>query len=99
MKYFIIFGLSIFLVVMLYIDIVKFFIDEKFHEGLVVVPIVLSANLFLGIYYNLSVWYKLTNKTRFGAYIATIGAILTLVINYLLIPNICILGTFHPLKL
>lgn len=93
LKYFIIFGLSIFLVVMLYIDLVKFFIDKKFHEGLVVVPIVLFANLFLGIYYNLSVWYKLTNRTKFGAYIAMIGATLTLILNYLLIPKIGYVGS------
>jgi O-antigen/teichoic acid export membrane protein len=93
MKYFIIFGLLIFLFVLLYIDVVKFFIDEKFHEGLFIVPIVLIANLFLGIYYNLSVWYKLTNKTIYGAVIATAGALLTIILNYLLIPIIGYYGS------
>ena len=67
MKYFVIFGLLIFLFVMLYIDVIKYFIGADYREGLKIVPIILLANLFLGIIYNLSVWYKLTNKTKFGA--------------------------------
>lgn len=93
MKYFIIFGLIIFLVVMLYIDIFKHFIGSNFHEGLNVVPIVLFANLFLGIFYNLSVWYKLTNLTRYAAVIAIIGAVITIILNILLIPVIGYLGS------
>ncbi|MEZ5196428.1 MAG: oligosaccharide flippase family protein, partial [Bacteroidales bacterium] len=93
MKYFIIFGLIIFLVVMLYIDIFKYFIGSNFHEGLNVVPIVLMANLFLGVFYNLSVWYKLTNLTRYGAVIAIVGALVTIVLNVLLIPAIGYLGS------
>ncbi len=87
MKYFIIFGLSIFLGVTLFIDQAKLFIGQEFRSGLNVVPIVLLANLFLGIYYNLSVWYKLTNKTHLGAVISIIGAALTIVINILFIPR------------
>ncbi len=87
MKYFIIFGLSIFLGVTLFIDQAKLFIGEEFRTGLNVVPIVLLANLFLGIYYNLSVWYKLTNKTHLGAVISIIGAVLTIIINILFIPQ------------
>ncbi|MFO7940169.1 MAG: polysaccharide biosynthesis C-terminal domain-containing protein [Bacteroidales bacterium] len=86
MKYFVIFGLLIFLGVMFYIDIVKYFIGPDFRSGLHIVPIVLIANLFLGIIYNLSVWYKLTNKTKFGAYIALFGAAITLVLNIVLVP-------------
>jgi len=86
MKYFVIFGLLIFLGVMFYIDIVKFFIGPDFRSGLHIVPIVLIANLFLGIIYNLSVWYKLTNKTKYGAYIALFGAAITLVLNIVLVP-------------
>ncbi|MCK4662683.1 MAG: polysaccharide biosynthesis C-terminal domain-containing protein [Bacteroidales bacterium] len=95
MKYFIIFGLFIFLGVMLYMDIVKYFIDDKFHEGLKIVPIVLIANLFLGIFYNLSVWYKINNLTHFGAMIAIFGAIVTIILNIILIPKIGYLGSAY----
>lgn len=88
MKYFVIFGLFIFLFVMMYLDIIKYFIGPEYHSGLKIVPIVLMANLFLGIIYNLSIWYKLTNKTRQGAYIAIFGAIITIVLNIILIPKI-----------
>jgi len=91
MKYFIIFCLFIFLGVTLYLDIAKFFIDKNYWEGLNVVPILLLANLFLGIIYNLSIWYKLTDKTIFGAYISIFGAVITIVLNIVLIP---ILGYF-----
>ena len=86
MKFFIIFGLFIFLGVMFYIDIVKFFIGKEYWSGLNVVPILLAANLFLGIFYNLSIWFKLTNKTKFGAYLAIFGAIITIGLNFWLIP-------------
>ena len=78
----------VFLVVSLNIDIFKHFIrNESYWAGLAVVPILLMANVFLGIYYNQSVWYKLSGKTQFGAYIALIGAITTVVINILFIPT------------
>ena len=93
MKYFTIFGLFIFLFVMLYLDIFKAFIGESYHEGLKIVPIVLMANLFLGIIYNLSIWYKLTNKTKYGALIALIGAVITIVLNIVLIPHIGYMGS------
>jgi len=93
MKYFVIFGLLIFLFVMLYIDLIKYFIGADYREGLKIVPIILLANLFLGIIYNLSVWYKLTNKTKFGAYIALIGAVITIVLNVVLIPKIGYMGS------
>lgn len=86
MKYFVIFCLVIFLGVMMYIDIVKFFIGEGFHEGLKIVPVVLLANMFLGIIINLSIWYKLTNLTKYGAYLAVIGAVVTIGLNIWLIP-------------
>lgn len=86
MKYFVIFGLLIFLGMVLYIDIVKLLISSKYHSGLKIVPLILMANLFLGIYFTLSLWYKLNDMTRYGAYMAIIGAIITLVINILLIP-------------
>jgi len=87
MKYFIIFCLLIFLSVTLFIDIFKYFIGPDFRSGLAIVPIILMANLLLGIFYNLSVWYKLTDKTRFGAMIALVGAIITIVLNILLVPK------------
>lgn len=87
MKFFVIFGISIFLGVTLFLDWIKHFIGPEFHEGLKIVPIVLMANLFLGIYYNLSVWYKLTNKTHLGAIISIAGAVLTLSVNFALIPK------------
>jgi O-antigen/teichoic acid export membrane protein len=93
MKFFIIFGLLIFLGVMLYIDVVKFLISKEYWSGLTVVPILLAANLFLGIFYNLSIWFKLTNKTRFGAYLAVFGAIITIVLNFWLIPIMGYMGS------
>ncbi|MCX7861847.1 MAG: oligosaccharide flippase family protein [Bacteroidales bacterium] len=86
MKYFIILGLMIFLLVVLFLHYIQFFIGKEFREGLMIVPILLMANLFLGVFFNLSVWYKLTNKTIFGAYLAVIGAIITIVLNWILIP-------------
>jgi O-antigen/teichoic acid export membrane protein len=93
LKYFVIFGLLIFLGIMLYLDIVKYFINSRYHEGLQIVPILLLANLFLGIIYNLSLWYKLTDKTSFGALIAVGGAVVTIVLNIILIPKIGYLGS------
>ena len=87
MKFFVITITVMFLVVALYLDIWKYFIRNKtFWEGLKVVPILLLANMFLGIYYNLSIWYKLTHQTISGAYITIIGAVITLIINYVFIP-------------
>lgn len=88
MKFFVITLCFMFLTVLLYIDIWKYFItDHSMWVGLQVVPILLLANMFLGIYINLSIWYKLGNKTMAGAYITIIGAIITLVINYIFIPK------------
>ncbi len=87
MKFFVITICTMFLVVVLFLDIWKYFITNKIMwAGLKVVPILLLANMFLGIYYNLSIWYKLTNKTMTGAYITLIGAGITIAINYLFIP-------------
>ncbi len=86
MKYFVAFGLLIFLGVMLYLDVVKHFINERYHDGLFVVPVILMGNLFLGIFYNLSVWYKLNDLTRYGALIAVVGSLITLLINVIFVP-------------
>ncbi|MBO4602002.1 MAG: oligosaccharide flippase family protein [Salinivirgaceae bacterium] len=93
MDYFVIFCLLIFLMVTMYIDVFKYFIGSKFHVGLAIVPVILLANMFLGIYYNLSVWYKINNKTYCGAVISLIGVAITLILNILLIPKIGYLGS------
>ena len=80
LNYFVIFCVFIFLLVTLYIDIFKYFIGEPYREGLHVVPILLLANLFFGIYVNLSIWYKLTDRTLMGAGVALGGAVLTVVL-------------------
>lgn len=93
MKYFVIVCSLIFLAVMLYIDIAKYFVGKEYYEGLKIVPILLLANMFLGIFYNLSIWYKLTDKTRFGAYLSIFGAVITIVLNILLIPVLGYMGS------
>jgi O-antigen/teichoic acid export membrane protein len=86
MNYFVITCSFIFTAVMLFMDLFKHFIGKEFHSGLHVVPILLMANLCLGIYYNLSIWYKLTGQTRYGAYFSIAGAVITIVLLFLLIP-------------
>ncbi|MGZ8143284.1 MAG: lipopolysaccharide biosynthesis protein [Methylosarcina sp.] len=86
LKYFVIFCMFIFLLVTLYIDFFKYFIGAEFRSGLDVVPILLMANLFLGIYVNLSIWYKLTDRTLMGAMVSLAGAVLTIVLNLYWIP-------------
>lgn len=92
MKYFVITCSFIFLGIMLYMDVVKYFIGAKYYSGLKVVPILLLANLCLGVFFNLSIWYKLTGKTRFGAYLTIFGAVVTLVLNYWWIPIMGYMG-------
>ncbi len=87
MKYFIIFCLFLFLGTMMNLPWIQFAISIKYRIGLEVVPILLLANLCLGVYFNLSIWYKLTGQTKFGAIITIIGAIITLSINFLFIPT------------
>ena len=86
MKYFIIFSLIIFLGVMYYLDILKYFVDAKYYPGLRVVPIVMLGELFFGIYFNLSFWYKLIDQTQWGAYFSTIGCVVTVLMIVLLAP-------------
>ena len=87
MEFFIAFGSVILLSVVVFADILKPFIvrSEAYWEAMWVVPIILIANFCLGIYHNLSVWYKITDKTKIGAYISIVGAIVTLVLNFLFI--------------
>jgi O-antigen/teichoic acid export membrane protein len=86
-KYFFILGLIIFVGVMAYIDIIQYFIGPRYREGIKIVPVYLLGSLGLGIYFNLSFWYKLNGKTYFGIIITAIGALLTIVLNILLIPS------------
>ena len=87
LNYFVIVGTVILLIILMYIDYFKFFIGPKFHEGITIVPILLFANLFFGIYYSLSVWYKITDKTMYGAVFSVLGAIITIIINIIFIPE------------
>jgi O-antigen/teichoic acid export membrane protein len=94
-KYFVIFGSFISLVVIVFADFLKhLLLDNKaYWAAMEVVPLIVFANFFLGIYTNLSVWYKLTDRTIIGAYISIIGAIVTLILNFLLIPFLSYYGS------
>ena len=87
MNFFVAAGLIIFLLVNLYMDYFILFIGQGFREGAQIVPIILMANLVMGIFFNLSIWYKLTNKTLYGAALVIIGALVTVLINVLFIPR------------
>ncbi len=80
-------GSLAFLGIMLYLDLIQFFLGKDFRTGLGVVPLLLLAYLFLGLYYNFSIWYKLADRTIIGGYIATAGAAITIGFNYWLIPQ------------
>lgn len=86
LKYFVIFSLIIFLFIVLYIDVIKYFISPRFHEGLNIVPVVLFANILLGILFNINFWYKLSGKTQFAVLIIGTGAVINIVINIIFIP-------------
>ncbi len=88
MNWFLIVVCSIFLLVTLFIDFFKHFIqNEDYWVGLTIVPILLMANVFQGIYYNISFWYKLIDKTYFGSFLAIFAALITLILNYIFIPK------------
>jgi O-antigen/teichoic acid export membrane protein len=93
LKFFVIFCMFIFLLVTLYIDFFKYFLGKDFRGGLNVVPILLLANLFLGIYVNLSIWYKLTDRTMLGAMVSLFGALLTIALNIIWIPHYGYVGS------
>src|ERR1700741_3716400 len=86
MKYYVLFCLFLFLGTMMNLPWLKYAISENYRSGLAVVPILLLANLCVGIYWNLSIWFKLTGQTKFGAGITIVGAIITLVLNFTFIP-------------
>ena len=87
MKYFIIFTLFAFLVVMGYMDILKHIIGAEYREGLVTVPIVMAAEIMMGIYFNLSFWYKLIDKTIWGAWFSLAGCAVLIAVNVIFIPK------------
>lgn len=95
LEFFVALGTIILLAVIVFADVLKTLIvrSEAYWEAMWVVPIILLANLCLGIYHNLSVWYKITDRTKFGAYISIIGAIITLALNFWLIPIISYKGS------
>lgn len=87
MKYFFIFSLLAFLTVMFYMDILRYMVARDYWEGLSVVAIVMGAEIFKGIYFNLSFWYKLTDETQWGAYFSIIGCAVILALNIWLVPT------------
>ena len=91
--YFIITCCVVLLAISINLDILRYFIGKEFWIGLPVVPVLLLAYLFLGVYYNFSVWFKLTDKTQYGTFITLGGAIITLVANYFLIPSFGYMGS------
>lgn len=95
LEVFVILGCSLFLTVIVFADLLKivFIGDPEYWQAMKIVPIILLANFCLGIYQNLSVWYKITDKTKFGAYISICGAIITVFLNIILIPNYGYVGS------
>ena len=87
MKFFIIFTLLAFLAVVFYLDLLRYLIGRDYWSGLRVVPIVMMAEIFFGIYFNLSFWYKLIDETRWGAYFSLIGCTVLVVVNLVFIPR------------
>jgi len=86
MKFFIIFSLLIFLGMVFYLDVFKFLIRSDYWGGLRVIPIVLFSYIFQGIFFNLSLWYKLSDKTMYGAWFSVVGVIITLAVNIIFVP-------------
>ncbi len=87
MKYFLIFSLLGFLAVMFYLDILRYLVNRQYWEGLSVVAIVMGAEIFKGIYFNLSFWYKLIDETRWGAYFSLVGCTIIVTMNVWLVPR------------
>ncbi len=92
MKYFVIFGLIIFLVVMFYLDILKYFIAPDYFSGLKVVPLIMIAELCFGIFFNLSLWYNLSDKTVWGMWFSLFGLAITVALNVALVPRMGYMG-------
>jgi O-antigen/teichoic acid export membrane protein len=93
LNYFVIVVCAVFLFTMLFLDVIIFFIGENFREGQTVIPVLMMALLFLGVYYNLSIWYKLSDKTIYGAVISFIGTVITIIVNLITIPFLGFVGS------
>lgn len=94
MHWFVLSCVTVLLLISFNLDWIKYFLrNEQYREGLIVVPVLLAANLCLGVYYNLSIWYKLTDKTQIGMWISIAGAVVTIILNVLLVPAIGYLGS------
>jgi O-antigen/teichoic acid export membrane protein len=83
----------IFLGMILYLDLIKLLIDSKYHEGIKVVPLILLGDLFFGIFFSASIWFKLKDKTWYGAIIAVSGAFITIMLNIILIQRLGYMGS------
>ncbi|MDE6510320.1 MAG: oligosaccharide flippase family protein, partial [Muribaculaceae bacterium] len=92
MKYFVIFALLIFLGVMFYLDLLRHFISPGYWSGLRVVPVIMIADICFGVFFNLSLWYKLTDKTIWGTWFSLIGLVITVALNVLLVPRFGYMG-------
>jgi O-antigen/teichoic acid export membrane protein len=86
-KYFLFFSLIAFLSIVFYLDIIKYFIDYKYWEGLSIIPYICIGYVFYGMFVNLSVWYKVTSKTRYGAWLTFVGAMITVLFNVIFVPK------------
>lgn len=86
MKFFIVFALFVFLGVMFFMDILKYIVSENYMSGLSIVPIAMLGEIFFGIYFNLSIWYKLIDKTKYGATFSVLGCVITVLINVIFVP-------------
>ena len=86
MNWFVIFGMFIFLGVMFFLPVLKYFISPAYFEGLKVVPVVMLAELFFGVFFNLSLWYKLTDRTIWGTWFSLAGLAVTLGVNIAFVP-------------
>ena len=91
-RWFVIFGMVIFLGVMYYLDILRHFIAATYFSGLKVVPILMIAELFFGVFFNLSVWYKITDRTVWGMWLSLLGLVMTVGLNVLLVPRYGYIG-------
>ena len=92
MKYFLITSFLIFLGITFYLDILRYIIRQDYWEGLVVIPVVLMAYIFQGVYFNLSFWYKLNDKTQYGAYMSMAGCVINVALIVALVPLIGYMG-------
>lgn len=90
LKYFVIVGTFGFVLITVFVDVIKEQLvnDASYHIAMEIVPYILLANLFLGIYHNLAIWYKLTDQTKYGMYFSVLGALITIAINLVLIPRV-----------